>query len=298
MVASRAAGNPLYDQRKVEELILERTKIPNAKELLTPEPKAQEMNAVNENVAASLGRPIAAFPEQDHLAHIQVHLDYLQSPFFGYLAVIAPNYVPAILSHLREHIALWYVNEAFNMVEEALEASESGMTFDQIMKERDPEVKQELDRLLAQASPGLIKAGGDQFGKIPDIIAKALEVQQQYSQPPMDPALQVAQVQERIEDKKIAAKKEEVTIREQSTTLREGKRMDAQMLEKQKKIITDKEIAEFKERHADARNMTDNEVRERMNRQDNLTAMTIAAAEIENNENTQLTTGTGINPQG
>lgn len=298
MVASRAAGNPLYDQRKVEELILERTKIPNAKELLTPEPKAQEMNAVNENVAASLGRPIAAFPEQDHLAHIQVHLDYLQSPFFGYLAVIAPNYVPAILSHLREHIALWYVNEAFDMVEKTLEESDAGMTFDEIMKERDPLVKQELDRLLAQASPALIKSGGDQFAKLPEIIGKALEVQQQYSQQPQDPALQIAEIQERIEDKKIAAKKEETAQKEQGTTTREQAKQQAQAAEKQQRTVTDKEIAEFKERHADARNMTDNEIRERMNRQDNLTAMTIAAAEIENNENTQLTTGTGINPQG
>lgn len=294
MVAQRAAGNPLYDQRKVEEMILERTKIPNAKELLIPAPKPQEMNAVNENVAASLGRPIAAFPEQDHLAHIQVHLDFLQSEYFGYLAVIAPNFVPAILSHLREHVVLWYVNEAVRMIEDGVK--DSGMTVDQIMKERDPMVQQELDRLLAQGSPKLIQSGAKAFAQLPQIVAKALQVQQQYAQPPQDPATAVAQIQAQTEEKKIAAKKEEVSIKEQAVTQREQQKQQAQTAEKQQRIATDKEIATFKEQHADARNLTDNQVRERMNQQDNLTAMTIAAAEIEEGENTRLETGSSINP--
>lgn len=296
MVAQRAAGNPLYDQRKVEELILERTKIPNAKDLLIPQPKPQEMNAVNENVAASLGRPIAAFPEQDHLAHIQVHLDFLQSEYFGYLAVIAPNFVPAILSHLREHVVLWYVNEAVRMIEDSVNEVHPGMTMEQIMKERDPMVQQELDRLLAQGSPRLIKAGSEAFAQLPQIVAKALQVQQQYAQQPQDPATAVAQIQAQTEEKKIAAKKEEVSIKEQAATTREQQKQQAQAAEKQQRIITDKEIAEFKEKNANARNMTDNEVRERMNQQDNLTAMSIAAAEIENNENTNLKNGGSINP--
>lgn len=296
MVAQRAAGNPLYDQRKVEELILERTKIPNAKDLLIPAPKPEEMNAVNENVAASLGRPIAAFPEQDHLAHVQVHLDFLQSEYFGYLAVIAPNFVPAILSHLREHIVLWYVNEAVRMIEDSVREVQPDMTVEQIMKERDPLVQQELDRLLAQGSPKLIESGAQAFGQLPGIIAKALQVQQQYAQPPQDPATAVAQIQAQTEEKKIAARKEEVQVKEQAITTRETQKQQAQAAEKQQRIITDKEIAQFKEEHADTRNMTDNEVRERMNRQDNLTAMSIAAAEIEEGANTNLETGSSINP--
>ncbi len=294
MVAARAAGNPLYDQRKVEELILERTKIPNAKDLLIPQPKPESMNAVNENVAASLGRPIAAFPEQDHLAHLQVHLDFLQSEYFGYLSVIAPNFVPAIMSHIREHVVMWYVNEAVKMIEAPLKAE--GMQVEQVMKERDPLVQQELDRLLAQISPKLITAGGEKFAQYPQILQKALQVQQQYAPPMQDPALAVAQVQKEIEANKAAAKKEETQIKEQGATQREQAKTQAKQAEVQQRIISEKEIAQFKEQHADARNLTDNQVRERMNQQDNLTAMTIAAAEIENNENTQLQTGTGINP--
>jgi hypothetical protein len=164
------------------------------------------------------------------------------------------------------------------------------------MKEKDPSVTSELDKLLAQISPKLIEKGGQVFGKFPPIIQQALQVQQQYAPPAQDPALAVAQIQKQIEDNKVAAKKEETTVKEQGATQREQLKQQAKSQETKQKAITDKEIAEFKEKHADARNMTDNQVRERMNQQDNLTAMTIAAAEIENNENTALQTGGGINP--
>ena len=294
MVAQRAQGNPLYDQRKVEELILERTKIPNAKELLIAEPKAQELNAVNENVAASLGRPIAAFPEQDHLAHIQAHLDFLTSPFFGYLAVIAPNFVPAILSHLREHIVLWYVNEAYDMVNAQLEGE---MKFDQIIKEKDPMVQKELDRLLAQISPKLIEKGKAQFEKLPPIIEQAMGVAKQYAPQPQDPATAVAKIQQETEVQKAAARSKDAQLKEQSTTQREAAKQQATTEREKQKVYSAAEIAKFKEQHADARNQTDNEIRERMNQQDNLTAMTIAGAELESAENTDMSTGHGINPE-
>jgi hypothetical protein len=296
MVAARAAGNPLYDQRKVEELILERTKIPNAKELLIPEPKAEEMNAVNENVAASLGRPIAAFPEQDHLAHIQTHMDFLQSEYFGYLAVIAPNFVPTILSHLREHIVLWYVNEAFEVTEDLLIKSGSKMKLDQIMKERDPGVRADLDKFLAAASPGLIQRGSKVFAKLPGIVAKAMEVAKAYAPPPVDPALAVAQIQERIEDKKIAGRQQDTQAKEQGSMQRAAIKEQASEARDQRQEEGEIARAQFKEQNANARNTEDNETGERMNQQDNLTAMTIASAEIEEDGNTRLETGGGVNP--
>jgi hypothetical protein len=293
MVAARAAGNPLYDQRKVEELILERTKIPNAKDLLVPAPKPEEMNAVNENAAASLGRPIAAFPEQDHLAHLQTHLDFLQSPFFGYLAVIAPNYVPAMLSHIREHVTLWYVSQAFEMLESV---TPEGHKLEKLMREKDPEARRELDRLIATASPRLIEKGAEEFAQLPQIVGQALEIAKQYQPPMEDPSLAVANVQKEIEANKVAARKEETVVKEQGATQREALKAQAQDKREQQRTITEKEVAQFREAHADARNLTDNQVRERMNQQDNLTALTIASAEIEQNENTRLETGTGINP--
>ena len=94
-----------------------------------PAPQAQELNAINENVAMTLGRPVVAFPEQDHLAHIQVLLDYMLSPFFGLLSIIAPKYLPAALQHLAEHIALWYMSTAVSIGLDAL-SKETGKPMD------------------------------------------------------------------------------------------------------------------------------------------------------------------------
>jgi chaperonin GroES len=89
-VAQRAAAMPqLYNQRKVEERILETLKIPNSKELLTQPMEPKEQNAVNENVAATMGRPIVAFPEQDHIAHLKTHLAYMMSPALGMSQLMA-----------------------------------------------------------------------------------------------------------------------------------------------------------------------------------------------------------------
>lgn len=296
MVAQRAAGNPLYDQRKVEEMILERTKIPNAKDLLVPEPRAEEMNAVNENVAASLGRPIAAFPEQDHLAHLQVHLDFLQSPVFGMSPIIAPNFVPAILSHIREHIVLWYASETYNVLNDYLAQTGSEMEADEILKEKDPAVRSELDKLLATASAGLIKSGTAAFAKLPPIIQQAMQVAQQYQQPPPDPATQVAQIAAQTEREKIAAKAQETQAKEMGANQRQLAKDQAADSRESKREQSENERLGFKERQQNTRNQENNQVKERMNQQDNLTAMTIAAAEIEEGENSDLETGGGINP--
>jgi hypothetical protein len=75
VIADRAAQMPeVYNVKEVEKRILERTKIPNPDELLLPDDTPEETNAVNENAAMTMGRPVAAFPTQDHLAHLQVHL--------------------------------------------------------------------------------------------------------------------------------------------------------------------------------------------------------------------------------
>ncbi|MBV5332328.1 hypothetical protein JZU54_01880, partial [bacterium] len=81
------------------------------------EPK--EQNAVNENVAATMARPIVAFPEQDHIAHLKTHLAYLMNPALGMNPLIAPTFIPAILNHLKEHIALWYATSVFDLGSEA-----------------------------------------------------------------------------------------------------------------------------------------------------------------------------------
>jgi len=150
IIAQRAQLLPqLYDLREVEKSILERTKVPDAERFLLPKQEVVETNAVTENAMLSLGQPVHAFPDQDHLAHIQVLLDYAKNPMLGMLSIIAPAFVPAAMQHLKEHIVFWYVSF---MEQHSSAAIGSGAKIGELMKYKDPQTREEVDKLMAQIS--------------------------------------------------------------------------------------------------------------------------------------------------
>lgn len=307
IVADRAAAFPqLYNQRQVEKRLLERTKIPNPDELLIPEEKPDEQNAVNENAAMALQRPVAAFPEQDHLAHLQVHIDFLLNPMFGQNPTVAPIYLPAVLEHIKEHMVLWYVSENYLMLGEALQTDDEGIR--NVMADQEPETRVELDKTLAQASPIIMQRSTEVFAQLPEIIQTAMQMLQAFApQPPpipVDPN-KAAETERRARDDaqkaqlKMAEMEQDQTIefaklsakeREQAVeTAREEARLASERFARLEELAA-------KERAEDERIAAKLESDERRNTQDNLTALTIAAAEVESGGETNLETGTGINP--
>jgi hypothetical protein len=191
-VMQRAEKMPqLYDLRKVEIMFLERLKVPQGKDLLLPAPKPLELNAVNENIAATMRRPIVAFPEQDHLAHLQVHLDFLTNPMFGNNKAIGPAFIPAMLDHVKEHMVLWYATQIYNEASEAAQVD-----IGEIQKDATTEEKQSLDKLLATTSQIVTKQSQEAFGQIPQIIEQAIQtLQQMQPPPPQDPSVKLAEQQ-------------------------------------------------------------------------------------------------------
>ncbi len=276
IIQQRADLHPeLYDARKVETLILERTKIPNATDLLKDEPQAQELNAVNENVAMTLGRPVVAFPEQDHLAHIQVLLDYMLSPFFGLLSIIAPKYIPAALQHLAEHVAYWYLS---TVVE--IGTKETGEDFGKLTQFRDPKTLKEMDQTLAEISHHVMDQSKQVLAKIPASIQQAQAVLQKFQPPPpMDPAHAAIAVANANNQGKTQAIQAQGQVDQQ-----------AQQGENQAKIQQT-----ILEQQGEAQN-TQAEIQshEQINAADNTTALEIAAAKIQTGHSTDLSTGTGI----
>ena len=308
-VAQRAAALPqLYNMRKVEERILDTLKIPNSAELLNPPVEPRELNAVAENVAATMGRPVTAFPEQDHLAHLQTHLAYMMSPAFGMNPMIAPAYLPVMLNHLKEHVAMWY---AARVLELASEAAGVDISTDMKHIEDDHGTRKVLDRMLAQAGSIALAEGGEQFASLPPIVQQAQQVMQQFQpQPPPDPRtaiegqkvqlqqqkLQAEQQADQIDAQRQAAHDQQQLQLESARLQLEGARMqqDAQ----QAAAKTQAEVALEAQRQAaeDQRQRADLDARMAMNQQDNSTAMEISAAEIASGEHVGLKTGTGINP--
>ena len=120
-LAARAQANPdLYNRLAVEKRILKQIKIPDVNEVLPDPQNVKDMNPALENVAMTVGKPVGAFPHQDHLSHIQVLLDYLQNPLYGGNPIIAPTYIPAALEHLKQHVTLWYLNQIDEQASAAL----------------------------------------------------------------------------------------------------------------------------------------------------------------------------------
>lgn len=285
IIQQRADAHPeLYDQHKVEELILERTKLPNATSLLKPVPQVIETNQVNENLAMALGRPVAAFPEQNHEAHVQVLLDFWQCPVLGGLPTITPKFLPAAVQHLSEHLLYWYVDHMVGVTSHAAQADVGKIAKNH---QKDKEVGQELDKTLATASAGVCANVVKMFAKIPPIIQQAMQQLQQMQQPSAQAADPTATAVAKISaDSKAAsdASKERIAGMQQQGEQQKTDKQGATTLQQEQVI------------QAGENQRTAEEVQERkiINDDDNATALEIAAEKIETGHSTNVSTGTSL----
>lgn len=327
IVADRAAALPqIYNLRATETFLLQRAKIPNPESLLLPEPKAEEMNQVNENVAMTLGRPVTAFPEQDHLSHLQILVDFMMSPYLGQLPIIAPTFMPAALGHMKEHIVLWYANDFYQQARVALDTSDDGMTL--VMRERDPETRKELDKTLGAVSGRVLARANTVLRDVPMVIQMAQQIIDAFTPKtlPSDPDKRAA-----IEQKEASDKRKDATANRKLDQDRENKVIDLQDRREERQRLTSVEFAKLSakdrqvaltEAEETARQATEHAARLRelyvaesaeseraadqeaaetaRNTQDNVTAVRVATAEIESSEKVAESTGTGSdkNPSG
>jgi hypothetical protein len=289
----------LYDLRKVEIMFLERLKVPQGKDLLLPAPKPLELNAVNENIAATMRRPIVAFPEQDHLAHLQVHLDFLTNPMFGNNKAIGPAFIPAMLDHIKEHMVLWYATQVYNEASAAAQVD-----IGEIQKDATTEEKQSLDKLLATTSQIVTQQSQEAFGQIPQIIDQAIQMLQQMQPPPQqDPSVQIAQKQlENQQAKDQATAQTQQAKMQQDAQLKQAD-MQQRSADKQadiqariQELQMQLQVEQLRQEAEDQRTQAQIRARLEMNESDNQTAKQLAALEVATGERIAVSTGTGINP--
>lgn len=314
-IVQRATGNPMYDAREVEKTFLRAMKVEDPDRFLIKQPEPERLNPVNENVAAAFGRPLAAFPDQDHLAHIQVHLDFMASPFLGSMPNVAMPVMQGMVEHLKQHVVFWYVSTVYDTIKNALGVDPKAVMVD------DSETQAMFDRLLAVASRQVIDMASQQLEKVPPVIQQAMQMLQQMQPPmPMDPtAVSAMDVQRRqvADQMKDQNEKKRLELNEAKLAMDAEERQRREAMDAAK-IAADAqnkdEQAQQRDRHVAAQIEADmsktadqldlqfqvadmnNASRERMNREDNATAMAIAEAEIESAEKVQVSTGTGINP--
>jgi len=107
MAASAPPG--MFDVRAAYRRVLLQLKVPNVDEILPNPLGAKESNPALENVAMTMGRPAAAYPDQDHISHIKIHLEYAMNPAYGGNPVIGPTFAPNALEHIKQHLTLHYL---------------------------------------------------------------------------------------------------------------------------------------------------------------------------------------------
>jgi hypothetical protein len=281
----------LYDPHKVEELALQYSKIPNAKDLLTPKPEPKRLNAVNENVASALQSPIIAFADQDHRAHLKIHLAFYLHPLYGQNPLLQGFVQPALAQHIREHLVYLYVDDLVNIgTAAAKKATGKDITITELMDD-DPEVSRLYDQMLVDANTLALQDMASLDQVLPDQQMLAQAAPQQLMQLMAQMAQMLASMQppQPMDPTVVAAKQVEVESKKADIAGQKAQgdtQVQAQELELEKQKMG--QDAGLKQMEIQSK--------ETMNMQDNATAMALAQGEWEHHEKVAVSDGAGINP--
>lgn len=277
-VMQRAAVMPaMYDQRKIEEMFLRSMKLDD--DLLKPKPGEQDLDPVSENVAAAMGQPVYVLPKQDHMMHMKVHMAFLTSPLFGQNPAILKTYILPMARHLRDHLLNYYLFESHTAAREAVKSQmipSEAQQEAQVIARVQQYIEQELagfGQLLAQ-----IDQQAQQFMPKPQM--------------PPDNTMQVAQLNANVQQQAIQQRAQSDAAR--NALQQQKMQFDAQQKQQSSQSDLQREIMRLQSELQRAQ--AEMASRERINTQDNQTAMTIAMNEISAGHRSALSTGTGINP--
>ena len=144
----------LHDLYEAYKRMYEALRINNIDEILKKPEEAVQMDPIDENMAVMYGKPIRAFLEQDHDAHIAVHMQFMQDPSLAGNPATQKKLTPVFIAHIAEHIALLYRLRMQAGV---------AMELPPLPNFRDPEFKfdevnPEMDRLISQRAAEVVQA--------------------------------------------------------------------------------------------------------------------------------------------
>jgi hypothetical protein len=233
-----------FDVNAVLQRVLKQMKVPGVNELMPNAPKAVEQDSANENAAMALGKPAFAYPRQDHLAHIQSHLNFALDPNLGSNNLIAPKFIPQVLEHIKQHMMLWYTSQMQGYV-----TANPNLEFE---KYEDSKFAKEIDKIMAVASDHVKLDTQQVFAKVTPALQQLGQVMAQFApQPQVDPADQAL--------------------------------LQASMAETQRRAARDQgdlQIAQQKLQNDMTQDEKDREVKIAMNAENNLTTERLKTAEL------------------
>ena len=150
MALQLAQNSPpgMFNLEALNRTILNSANMPNVEEILPPKQQPQKLDPVSDIMAATKGLPIAAFPGQDHEAHIQVKMAYLQDPANG-ANPIMQRIAPVIQANIQEHSVMKYQEQMSGMTQQLAQGAQDPGVIEQAMAQAAQQVMQ-ANQMAAQ----------------------------------------------------------------------------------------------------------------------------------------------------
>ena len=165
--------------------LMKQMKVPNINELLKDTPAPEQRTSADENAAMLLGQPAYAYLQQDHIAHIQDHLQFGMNPFLGQSPFADPSYLNNLIEHVKQHMTLWYLNRSNGYVENQM--GKPVTNYD------DPKLTSVYDKLYTTVGAHVMLDTKQVFGQFQQALAQLVQMAQQrnHSQQQLPPDAQV-----------------------------------------------------------------------------------------------------------
>jgi hypothetical protein len=175
----------IYNLPLLHRQMLDVLGIKDASKLVPVDDDQKPVDPVQENMNLINGKPVKAFIEQDHQAHIAVHMAAMQDPKMAALIgqnPMAQQIQAAAMAHINEHMAFEYRKQIEQQLGVLLPNEEENANM-------DPEVAAKVAQMAAQAAQRLLQKN------------QAESAQEQAQQQAQDPVVQMQQQELAIKEK-------------------------------------------------------------------------------------------------
>ena len=205
----------LYNLPMLHRQMIEVLGVKNAAKLVPIEDDAVPVDPVQENQNILMGKPVKAFIEQDHQAHIATHMSAMQNPKIA--AIIGQNpqaqaMQAAMMAHISEHIGFEYRKQVEQQLGAVLPTEEQN-------KNLSPEVAAQIAQAVAKASQALLQRDQQE--------AQQQQAQQQMQDPVLQ--MQMQELQLKMKELELQAQKQQIEAADKADRIRiEEARIEAQ----------------------------------------------------------------------
>ena len=137
-----------FNMPEINKAVLAAANVDNPDRFITAQVQAVPQDPIADIMSAAKGRPIKAFPGQDHDAHIAVKTAYMQDPMNGANPVMK-NVQPLLMNNIREHMVLRFQEQMGGLMKAQEGQVDQGASLGMIMSQSAQQILQ-ANQIAAQ----------------------------------------------------------------------------------------------------------------------------------------------------